>query len=122
MRGRGELVGSTSDDGRGGGDRTKRVVLVVVPQAGKEADFGRQWGGVNACRGYSVECIVACRISCTSRQGGPHRAGESPNYLGGHPMRCVLDKGVEDVYRGGGQEPAEAPLGEFACSSGDEDK
>src|ERR1700756_2773925 len=122
MRGRGQLVGSTSDDGRGGGDRTKRVVLVVVPQAGKEPDFGRQWGCVNACGGYSGEGTVARRVSGTPRQGGPQRADESSNDLVGHRMRRVLHEPVEDLRRGGGQKPAEAPVGEFACSSGDEDK
>src|ERR1700736_6637360 len=87
MRGRGELVGSASDDGRGGGEST-----------------------------------AACRVPGTSRQGGPQRAGESPNYLVGHRMRRVPHEPVEDLRRGGGQEPAEAPVGEFACSSGDEDK
>src|ERR1700721_2354901 len=122
MRGRGELVGSTSDDGRGGGDRTKRVVLVVVPQAGEEPHCGREWGCVNARGGYSGESTVACRVPGASRQGGPQRAGESPNYLVGHRMRRVLHEPVEDLRRAGGQEPAEAPVGEFACSSGDEDK
>src|SRR5271156_2875228 len=122
MRGRGELVGSASDDCRGGGDRTKRVVLVVAPQAWKEPDFGRQWGCVNACGGYSGESAVACRVSGTSRQGRPQRACESRIYLVGHRMRRVLHEPVEDLRRGGGQEPAEAPVGEFACSSSDEDK
>src|ERR1700722_20842871 len=122
MRGRGELVGSTSDDGRGGGDRTKRVVLVVGPQAGKDSDLGRQWGRVNARGGYSGESTVACRVSGTSRQGGPQWAGESPNYLVGHRMRRVPHERVEDLRRGGGQKPAETSVGEFARSSGDENK
>src|ERR1700677_4621032 len=122
MRGRGWLVGAAGDDGRGGGDRTKRVVLVVVPQAGQEPDFGGQWGCVNTCGGYSGESTAACRVSGTSRQGGPQRAGESPNYLVGHRMRRVPHERVEDLRRGGGQKPAETPVGEFACSSGDEDK
>src|SRR3984957_19788580 len=117
MRGRGELVGSTSDDGRGGGDRTKRVVLVVVPQAGKESDFGRQWGCVNACGGYRGESTAAGRVSGTSRQGGPYRAGQSPNYFVGHRMRRVPHERVQDLGRGAGKEPAEASVGEFACSS-----
>src|ERR1700734_1462386 len=37
-------------------------------------------------------------------------------------MWRVLHEPVEDLRRGGGQEPAEAPVGEFACSGGDEDK
>jgi hypothetical protein len=37
-------------------------------------------------------------------------------------MRRVLHEPVEDLRRAGGQEPAEASVGEFACSSGDEDK
>src|SRR3984957_15590298 len=122
MRWRGELIGSTSDDGRGGEDKTKRGVLGAVPQAGKEPGFGRQWGCVNACGGYSGESTVACRVSGTSRQGRPQRAGESTNYLVGHRMRRVLHEPVEDLRRAGGQEPAEAPVGEFACSGGDEDK
>src|ERR1700758_2904140 len=122
MRGRGELVGSTSDDGRGGGDRTKRVVLVVVPQAGKEPDFGQQWGRVNACGGYRGEGTAASRVSGISRQRGPQRAGESPNDLVGDRMRRVLYEPVKDLRPGGGQQPAQAPVGEFARSSGDEDK
>src|ERR1700722_3580800 len=106
MRGRGELVGSTSDDGRGGGDRTKRVVLVVVPQAGKEPDFGRQWGCVNACGGYSGESTGARWVSASSRQGRPKRACDSPSSVFGHRMRRVLLEPVEDLRRGGGQEPA----------------
>src|SRR3984957_13322743 len=116
MRGRGELVGSTSDDGRGGGDRTKRVGLVVVPQAGEEPDFGRQWGCGNARGGDRGEGSVACRVSGTSRQGGPQRAGEGPNYLVGHRTRRVLHEPVEDLRGGGGQEAAGAPGGGFACS------
>jgi hypothetical protein len=37
-------------------------------------------------------------------------------------MWCVPHECVEDVYRGTGQEPPNAPLGEFACSCGDKDK
>ncbi len=37
-------------------------------------------------------------------------------------MRRVPHEPVEDLRGGGGQEPAEAPVGEFARSSGDEDK
>jgi hypothetical protein len=37
-------------------------------------------------------------------------------------MWCVPHERVEDVYRGSGQEPAKAPVGEFACSSCDKDK
>src|ERR1700728_5343642 len=122
MRGRGELVGSTSDDGRGGGDRPKRVVLVVVPQAGKEPDFGRQWGCVNARGGYSGESTVACRVSGTSRQGGPQRAGEGSNYLVGQRMRRVLHEPVEDLRCGGGQEAAQLPVRDLVCGRGGEGK
>jgi hypothetical protein len=37
-------------------------------------------------------------------------------------MWCVLHERVEDVYHGSVQEPAKAPVGEFACSSGYKDK
>src|SRR3984957_7816226 len=113
MRGRGELVSSTSDDGRGGGGRTKRVVLVVVPQAGKEPDFGRQGGCGNARGGCRVESTAAFGVSGISRQGGPQRAGEGPNYLVGHRMRRVLHEPVEVLGTAAGPDPAVRPRGQL---------
>ena len=66
VRGRGQSVGSPTDNRRRRANGTKGVIVIEIAQSGQEANLGRQWGRVDGARGHSGEGLALRPVSPVS--------------------------------------------------------